>query len=267
VALNSSIFNAARIVGPAVAGLLIGKLGIGWCFVLNGLSFIPVILGIFMIRPLAVKRATQRKRIMAEVGDGLRYIKGRTILLTTVLLVAVVNIFMMNFSVVTPVLARSVLNLGASGYGFLMSAMGVGSLTGAVFVAVRSRSGPGTTILRVAPFIAAALLFATGFAHTVTVAAILMMATGLANILFTTNANSTMQLNSEDQYRGRVMSVYALVFGGTSPIGNMFAGKIIERYGASVACMVLGALTVLLVGVIVLTERRQGRRVSRLDCE
>lgn len=267
VALNSSIFNAARIVGPAVAGFLIGKLGIGWCFVLNGFSFVPVILGIFMIRPLAVKRTAQRKRIMVEVGDGLRYIKGRTILLTTVLLVAVVNIFMMNFSVVTPVLARNVLNLGASGYGFLMSAMGVGSLIGAVFVAVRSRSGPGTAILRIAPFIAAALLFATGFAHRLMIMAALMMATGLANILFTTNANSTMQLNSDDQYRGRVMSVYALVFGGTSPIGNMFAGKIIERYGASVACMVLGVLTVLLVGVIVLTERRGGRRVSRPDCE
>lgn len=259
VALNSSIFNAARIVGPAIAGFLIGKLGIGWCFVLNGLSFVPVILGILMIRPLAVRRSVQRKRVMQEIGDGLRYISGRSTLLTTVMLVAVVNIFAMNFSVLTPVLARSVLKLDASGYGFLMSAMGFGSLIGALAVAVRSRSGPGAAILRVMPFAVSALLFATGFARTVTSAAVLMAVTGLANILFTTNANSTMQLNSDDEYRGRAMSVYMLVFGGTSPIGNLVSGQIIERYGASAAYMILGVAAAALIAVVVLVERRQGR--------
>lgn len=261
VALNSSIFNLARIVGPAIAGIMMDLLGAGWCFVLNAISFVPVIVGIFMIRPIAVNSgAIIHKGTLAEIGDGLRYIRMKAVLFWTLIVVCVMNMFAMNSNVFIPVMARDSLGLGAAGYGILLSAQGVGSLIGALLVAVTSRTGPAQTLIRTAAMGASALLVILGLTKTLPWTMALLVLFGFSMILCFTNANSTMQMESDDAFRGRVMSLYSLVLGGTSPFGNLITGALIGAFGVAAANIGMGAASVVLLFVALMVERRTTRR-------
>lgn len=260
VALNSSIFNLARIVGPALAGIMMQWLGAGWCFAINAVSFIPVIMGLFMIKVAAQASIPVHKGTFAEIGDGLRYIKAKPVLFWTLITVGVLNVFGMNTTVIIPVMARSSLGLGAAGYGWLVSSQGFGSLIGALLVAVRSRTGPAPTLIRAAAIGASSLLILLGFTHTLPWVMVLWAFFGFVMILCFTNSNSTMQMKSDDAFRGRVMSVYALVMGGTSPFGNLIAGAVISGFGVSAACVGMGSVSVLLLCIAMLAESRVGRR-------
>lgn len=266
IGLNSTIFNVARIVGPVVAGVTYDLYGPGWCFFLNGVSFIPVIIGLIAMDIAPRPRRVARKNVLREVAEGLTYIGGKPILLSTVSLAAVVNIFAVNHNVLMTVMARDVFKLGAGGYGYMTSFMGAGSLIGAFFTAVSgAKRGPRSHLLPASSFVISGLLAglgAFGLLHNLPLALAVLVLTGVFNITFSTNANSTMQLNSSDAYRGRVMSVYFLMWGGTTPIGSLFAGALADRYGSAWAYIISGLVTALFVVGVVLLQRWAAQRLA-----
>jgi MFS family permease len=248
IALNSTVFNLARFVGPAIAGVLIGWVGIGACFYLNALSFLAVIAGLWLMKvpPTPRKDSVQSiHTVMKEIGEGLSYVRLRPLILQPLILLAATSAFVMNFTTVLPFYASDVLRQGAQGYGFLMASMGVGSFAGALLVAANSRTGPRITFLVGGAAGMSVLLAVGGFVSNYYVACAVLLLLGFCAITFTTLVNSTIQLNSDDHMRGRVMSVYSLVFGGMSPVGGLYAGQLTESCGASVSMIVSGGLGVL----------------------
>lgn len=247
VALNSTVINLGRIVGPALAGVVMALVGAGWCFLVNGVTFIAVIVGLFKIDVAPVVKKRPKGTVIPDIKEGLIYLFKSPILTTTTLILAIVSTFGMNYSVLIPVFARNQLGLDAQGYGLLMSSLGVGSLLGALIVAGGSSRGPNRVRLFVVPFITSSLFIIMGFNRSYLLSALLIGSMGFANIFFTTTANSLMQINSDNEYRGRVMSVYSLVFAGSTPLGNMFVGSIADRAGGGSAFFWAGVVTVLLV--------------------
>lgn len=264
IALNSSIFNLARIVGPAVAGLLIGLVGIAICFYINALSFLAVIAGIWMINvPVQVaakKGAGSFKHIFSDIHEGLRYIGEKKIIKQPLLLLAVISAFVMNFNVLIPVFAQQNLGQNATGYGFLMTCMGVGSFVGALTLAARSKVGPRLRYLVGGAVGMSLFLVLLGLEKGYKLACITLFVIGLCSIVFTALVNSTIQLNSSDNMRGRVMSVYSLVFGGVTPIGSLFAGNISEYVGAPSCMIISGIIGILATSytIFVLRKNRSG---------
>ena len=264
VALNSTVFNLARIVGPAVAGMVMAAVGAGWCFVINGVTFIAVIIGLTKIDARPVIKKKERGTVIPDIKEGLSYLLKSPILTTTTLMLAIVSTFGMNYSVLIPVFARNQLGQEAQGYGFLMACLGIGSLVGALIIAGRSSRGPQRSRLFVVPFITSVLFLTIGFNRSFYFSAILIVCMGLANIFFTTSANSLMQINSSDEFRGRVMSVYSLVFAGSTPLGNLFVGTISDRSGGGSAFIWSGIVTITLVSLVVFIHAARKRYKSRL---
>jgi MFS family permease len=248
IALNSATFNLARIVGPSIGAVLMAKFGAAWCFFFNGLSFLAVIYGLTRIQPIPfVRKMDRNNKIFTEILDGLKYISKTPVLLKTVLMVTVMGIFAFNYSVILPVFTKSVLHEQEATYGFLMSALGIGSLVGALTVSLRSKTGPKLKVLVMSSIAVSLLLMVTGSARTQYLAAVSLAVTGIFNIYFSTTANSTLQINSKDEYRGRVMSVYSLVFAGSTPIGNLFTGAAADGLGAAYAFLLSGILSLTLI--------------------
>lgn len=252
IALNSAIFNLAKILGPAIGGIVMAALGAGWCFLLNGLSFIAVIYSLLQISVTPYVREKKSNNIFKEIKDGLKYIYTEKVLFQTILLILVIGIFAFNYSVLVPVLTKNVLNKGEAGYGTLMAFLGIGSLFGALTVSIksRSRSVPKVRVMIVSSLITAVLLFLIGLSKNFYLTGIILCGTGIFNIYFSTTANTTLQMNSKDEYRGRVMSVYALAFAGASPMGSLFAGAASSSFGVSKAFSLSGIFIIFFIVVI-----------------
>ena len=246
VALNSGISNLSRILGPAVGGLLIGLVGIAPCFLINSASYIPVRITLFLIRPNTLssqvrRKAQSLKKTYMGILQGLRYIRRRENLFLPLLLLALASTFTMNFNVMIPIFAQENLRQNATGYGFLLTGMALGSLTGSLILAIRSRYHPTLRGILLGALGMSLTLSALGLTATYATAFLLLFATGLCATLFTALINTTLQLGSGDHIRGRVVSVYSLVLGGLTPIGAFYAGNVMEYWGAG-ACMVLSGL-------------------------
>ncbi|HEY5182496.1 MAG TPA: MFS transporter [Dermatophilaceae bacterium] len=249
VGLNSAMFNAARIVGPAVAGLVIGVAGVTVCFFLNGLSFVAVIAGLLAMREADLRGGVRLARprsvgeVGANLGEGLRYVRRTPVVLLAVSLVGLVAIAGMNFNVLMPAMANEVLHVGASGFGFLMSAMGLGSLLAALAIAYLRR--PKLSILLVGAFALGALEVAFAGVRFFPLALLAVFGAGAGAIAMTATANSAIQLAVPDALRGRVMSVYTTVFAGSTPVGGLFAGWLASSFGTPVALAVGGGISAL----------------------
>ncbi|MFT5874081.1 MAG: putative MFS family arabinose efflux permease [Clostridium sp.] len=253
VALNSATFNLARIVGPAIGAMLMGYLGAGWCFLLNGFSFMAVIYGLVHIETVNyVRMKTSEKGIIKEITDGLKYIKTNPILLETLLLVSIMGVFVFNYNVLIPVFTKNVLHMEEKTYGILLSALGAGSLIGALLVSLKSKGGPNRILMIGSSIAIGIMLIFTGMSNLYYLTALSLAITGIFNLFFSTTANSTLQLNSGDEYRGRVMSVYSLVFAGFTPIGSLFSGFVAEKYGAGVCFILSGISTIVLILLLVI---------------
>jgi len=265
IALNSSIFNMARVIGPALAGIVMGTMGIASCFYLNSLSFAAVIIGLFFIHPMPVERRRQKKgEIFSDIKDGLKYIANHKNLSKTIQTLAIVGIFAMNFNVLVPVFAKEILKQQEAGFGFLMSFVGLGSFAGAMLIATMSKSGPKKFMLNIVPLFIAALLILTGVMNAYIMTGLTLAATGLCFVAFASTANSSVQLNATDEYRGRVISVYILVFGGSVPIGNLYTGLISDHFGPRAGFIACGGIIFLLLGARYLYERNKNVLVSGL---
>jgi MFS family permease len=261
VALNSTVMNLGRVVGPAVAGVVMALVGAGWCFLVNGVTFLAVIFGLLKIDVEPVIKKRPKGTVIPDIKEGLVYLFSKPILTTTTLILAIVSTFGMNYSVLIPVFARNQLGLDAQGYGLLMSALGVGSMLGALIVASSSSRGPNRVRLFVVPFITSSLFMIMAFNRSYAFSALLIGLMGFANIFFTTTANSLMQINSDNEFRGRVMSVYSLVFAGSTPIGNMFVGSIADKAGGGSAFFWAGVVTFFLVAATIIAHKIRKRSV------
>ncbi len=261
VALNSAMFNGARIVGPAVAGLTIGLVGVAAAFTINAFSFLAVIIGLFAMRDSELRPSPRIERphsvgaVFEHLREGYDYVRGTPLVLLAVLVVGLVSTFGMNFGVVIPTLTQDQLQSNAAGYGFLMAASGVGSLLAALWLAFGgsprpSRMAWGAVMLGVGEVL-------LGISHSFALSMLLMLAVGFGAIAMAATANTTLQLSSPDRLRGRVMSFYTTIFAGSTPIGGLLMGGIASGLGIAVAMAVGGVLSLAVgVGALLWTRRR-----------
>jgi MFS family permease len=258
IGLNSATFNIARIFGPALAGVLMAAVGVGSCFLINGFSFIGILVVLVFIRPKHGGKTEKIRtmNILSDIREGLVYIRKIDPVFVALFFIAIVGTFAINFSVLVPVFATDVLGQEESGFGFLMAVMGIGSLIGALVISVLSRRGPSRFVLVFCPVIIAVCLILTGFTSVYFLSALAIGITGLFLVAFNTTANSTTQFNSENKYRGRVMSVYTLLFAGTTPIGNFFCGIVMHFFGARMGFISCGFIIIGIVFVVFIVKNK-----------
>lgn len=242
VALNSMIFNGARLVGPALAGLLVDRYGIALAFALNGISFAGVIAALLAMKTEGRPAGPGTGSMGQQIRAGLSYARTtpRVRLILALLLAA--SVFLVNHNVLVPLLAKSVLGLGAHGFGLLMSFLGAGALAGAAGMAVIGKQRPPLWLVGASAVVMALAILALGFVSGFAPAAGALTLAGIAQILFLTSCNTTLQLTVPNELRGRIMSLYTLVFAGVTPIGSFLAGAVAEAAGVPAAFIVGGTV-------------------------
>jgi predicted MFS family arabinose efflux permease len=257
IALNSAVFNGARVVGPAVAGLLVARYGTAAAFLMNGASFIAVLAALAAIRTEGAPSPRRGVGLRAEIAEGVRYAAGTPRVALVMSLLVVVSLFVVNMNVLVPLIARDVLHEGAHGFGLLMAALGVGAVAGALAVAALSVGRPPLGMVVGPALAAAALLLLLSTARHFGPTAAVLVALGFAQIVFMTSCNTTVQIAVPDELRGRVMGLYALVFAGMTPIGALIMGTVAEHWGVSRACAVGGTTGLLLILALTVAWRRR----------
>ncbi|MEU8250781.1 MFS transporter [Nonomuraea sp. NPDC048916] len=262
IALNSSIFNLARVVGPAIAGVLIYALGgTGPIFLVNALTFAAVISSLIFMRKSELHPVTPVPRAKGQLREGLRYVLRREELLMPILLVAFVSMFSQAFSMSIALMAREVFRAGASSFGMASTMFAVGALGGALLAARRAR--PSRRMLVAGAIGFGVFQIASGLAPFYPVYLLLLIPTGIALITFNTSANASVQLATSPDMRGRVMGIFMLVFTGGAPIGAPLIGWLSELGGPRAGVMLSGVLVVAGTGLAVLLTRLIGARVAR----
>ncbi|MFC0547005.1 MFS transporter [Kutzneria chonburiensis] len=258
VALNSMTFNLARIVGPAIAGVLITLIGTGWVFVLNFASFVGVLTGLALMDATRLHRGTPAPRERGQLLAGLRYVRGRPDLVMLMVLVFLVSTFGMTFFTTLAVAAANVFHQDASGYGLLSTMLAVGTLAGATMAARRSTRGrPRLRMLFIGGLVFGALEIILGVMPTYLAFGLMLIPIGVALMTFTTTANSTVQLSVSPQMRGRVMGLYMLVFLGGNPIGGPLTGWLADAFGGRAPFIAGGIVSVLATTVCALILMRR----------
>jgi MFS family permease len=244
VSLNSVLVNAARAIGPAVAGILIATVGEGECFLLNAASFIPVVFTLTSIDTTKLATVTRTPRARGQLREGLRYIGSTPTLAVPLVMMAIAGCLTYEFQVSLPVMADRALRVGATGFGFMTAAMGVGAVLGGLFVAARGKTGLRPLVISALGF-GTALAFAT-VAPNLPLELLALAVAGAGSIAFMSMGNSTLQLNSAPEMRGRVMSLWFVAFQGSTPIGGPLVGVTMATIGPR-AGLGLGAAVALLV--------------------
>ena len=252
VALGSATFNLGRVFGPAIAGVLIAAVGTGWVFLINAASYLAVIGGLLLMRTSELRPTPPVPRAPGQLREGLRYVLRRHDLLLVVLITFAVGTFGLNFQITTALMATHVFDAGARAFGLLTTAFAVGSLCGALLSARRAGRSSGRPGLRFVVGLAAGfavLETVAGFAPTYATFFVLLIPTGLLAISFATSANPFMQLGSEPQMRGRVISLYMVMFMGGTPLGAPFIGWLAETAGARWSLIGGGLITLVFIVV------------------
>lgn len=256
IALNSIMFNLARIIGPALAGILIGLLGIAAVLGLNAASFLAVIAGLLLMDATRFAPPPRRTDVAAltELREGFSYVRRTPEVFLVLLLVAAIGTFGYNFSVTLPLIGGFLLHTSAEGYGLLGAALGAGSLLAALVTAFSKAVSQRRMLLASAAF--SLLLGAVALTSDYTMAAGLLLALGFVGILFTTTANTLIQLHTPDELRGRVTSLYLLLFMGSTPIGGLLVGTTAHAWGVPIALLICAALCLLGVGAALIQRQR-----------
>jgi MFS family permease len=267
VALNSAVFNLTRILGPAVAGVLIAIIGLAPLFLLNAFSYLAVLASLLMMRSQDLAAPSERavverhwRSVVDRLAEGLRYVRADHRILLPILVLAVVSTFTLNFQVLIPVYARDVLLGDADTFGFLMAASGVGSLSGAMMIAFGVR--PTMRLLISGVVVLGLAMTALGLTAWLPVGLVLMFASGWGVIALAATTNTTIQLSVPDVLRGRVMSVYTTVFAGSVPFGGLFSGAVAGSFGVSVALTVGGLIALGTAAVAAASWRRSPARAA-----
>jgi len=257
IALNSAIVNVARIIGPAVAGVLIAVAGVAICFYLNSLSYFAVIGSLLLMRSSEFRELAGtrvRGSVRAELAEGLTYVRRTWAALMIMILVLFFGAFGWTANVIFPVFARSVLRVGSEGYGVMTSSFGVGSLVAVSVLAITTRSHRWLMLGGMAAAIAVSLAFAWSRSYPLTL--VLIACLGAATFCFSTQSNTILQTLVPDALRGRVMSVYMMLFVGSQPFGAFVTGALASAFGAPVAVTVDVSICASVLIAILLYERR-----------
>ncbi|GAC1456248.1 MAG: MFS transporter [Ktedonobacteraceae bacterium] len=251
VALNSSLFNMARILGPGLGGLLIAWLGVTPLFLLNAISFIPVLIGLALIDPsklhshaksVVAGMPSHKQTTMQSLREGLSYVAKTPSVLLIIVVIGAVSLFGINFNVVLPLFATDVLHAGPVGFGLISSAIGFGALVSALWLAWDNKR-PNIQHMLLGAMVFSILEAFFALSHLYLLSVVLIAAVGFTQITFSATANTTLQTVTPDHLRGRVMSVYMLVFAGSVPLGNLLTGGLAHLYGAPISLLVGAGLS------------------------
>ena len=259
IALNSSMFNGTRVIGPAIGGALLATAGAGWCFTLDAVSYVAVLASLLLMR-VAARPGPPATRglaaVIAELGEGVRYAAGFPPVRNLLLLIALLGTFGMPYTTLMPEVASKVLHGGPHLLGWLMTAGGVGALGGALYLAGRTSVVGLGRVIAMGGIATGAALVAFSFAHTAPVALALLVLVGGAFMVTTASCNTILQTILPEALRGRVMALYTVAFLGTAPIGSLLAGALATRLGTPTTILA-GALGCLLAGAWFARQRKQ----------
>jgi len=244
IALNSSMFNGARVIGPAVAGILVARIGEGWCFAANAISYIAVIIGLMMMKVHCPPRTTGHSPI-EDIVEGFRWVNSKAIIRALLLLIGLISLVGMPYTVLMPVFADQILHGGARGLGILMGATGVGALLGALTLAAKTGvKGLGRWVaITCGTFGISLVLFS--FSRWFWLSVLLLLPAGYSMMLQMACSNTLIQSMVPDQLRGRVMALYSMMFMGMAPFGALFGGALAHRMGAPITVAVGGVACIL----------------------
>lgn len=254
VALHSASFNAARIVGPAVAGVVIARFGVVPAFAVNGLGFAVVLLTLLGLPAESASRPRRGTSIRHDIAEGIRYVTKTPRLRAALSILFVVSLCVFNFTVYVPLLVRDVLDLGPEGFGFLMAALGVGAVAGALALGARANPEPGLGLLLGAAGVACTGLLVLAMVRDFWTAVPVLLVTGFSGLVTVTGCNTTLQVGAPDALRGRLTSLYTWVFHGVFPIGSFLVGATSERHGVSGALLLTGSLGLGLLALLASTR-------------
>jgi len=253
VALNSTVFNVARIIGPAIGGIMIALVGIPWTFALNSVSYLAVIGSLFAMRAGRVASAKFSGDFFAEIAKGYRYMIANKVIMSLLVIAGVFSLFIFNFSILIPSFAAITLKLGADGYGGLMSALGVGALVAAGFMSLGgTKFEPTPRLLFGSGLLLCLAMMVVGLQRNPVAAGAALVVCGFGMAAFGTMSNMAVQLQAAKEMRGRVMSAFNLVFIGSTPIGALFIGKVSDSYGPGTGFVLAGAICIIFLAVMVL---------------
>ncbi len=253
IALNSLMVNAARLVGPTVAGVLVASFGEGMCFLVNGLSYIFVIISLLMMNVVQKNNVVQNNKIFYDLKEGFRYTFRVLAIKYVILLLALVSLMGMSYALIMPVFVKEILNGGSDAFGFLMCASGIGALFGAVYLASKKDSSGLIKIIPLSAFVFGFALIMFSFSRKFFICLMLMILIGFFMILQIASSNTVLQTLVEDDKRGRVMSFYTMAFIGTAPFGSLLAGFLTNKLGAQNAFIICG-LSCILGAIIFLNK-------------
>lgn len=256
ISLNSSIVNGARVVGPSVAGLLMAHVGMAMCFFLNGLSFLAVIASLWLMRLPKFVPPRRAASAWAHAAEGFSYVWGQRRMRTLLILFAIVGVFGWSYSVLMPAFARDVLGVGQARYGVLLSANGLGALLGALTVATVGTHVNRRWLVLGGLWFFAGMLLLLAWVHDYYLALACLALAGWGMLLFFSTTNTLLQTSASDEMRGRVMGIWTLVFGGTTPLGGLEAGMVSHYLGVRWA-VTIGALVCALAALVVWLIVRQ----------
>ncbi len=251
IALNSMMMNGARVIGPAIGGLLLATVGAAWCFFINGLSFLAVIAGLLMMR-LSIHRAVHHNGSpWQQLIEGLRYVMAHQEIFALLMLALIFSVFGISYSTILPAFAEEILHSDATGLGALTSAIGAGAVTGAFLVARYGNQGKRgrwlTYALIAFPFILALFAYNT----VLPVALLLAFGLGVGFMLVFTNLNTLLQTSVDDAMRGRVLALYTLTFFGFAPFGNLAIGTLSQQWGINVTLTLSAIVTLVLAAIVI----------------
>jgi MFS family permease len=254
VSLNSTEMNFARVIGPAMAGVMVATVGLGECFIVDGLSYSAVIIMLAMMREDELHPAARVARAKGQLMEGLRYVRSSPVLLNVLIMMAIIGTFTYEFSVILPLLSEFTFDAGASGYAALTSAMGIGAVVGGLYTAGRRNSTPKMLVISASLFGASVLM--TALSPTLFIAMLAMVIVGFFSINFTSLGNVTLQLESSPAMQGRVMALWSVAFLGTTPFGGPLIGWIGENASPRWGLLVGGIAALVAAGIGMMAVRK-----------
>jgi len=245
IALNSVAFNSSRIIGPAIAGILVASIGMSGCFYINGISFLAVIIALLVIKVNHTLKTKPGASALKDLKDGFSFVKEDRLIIILISMVGVVSLFGVSYVILMPVFASTVLNVGVKGMGILMSSSGIGALLGALFLARAGDFKRKGVFLIIASIIFSVSLILFSLSKSYALSLIALAFVGSSSVAAIALINTILQIKVPDEFRGRVMSVFILTFFGFMPFGNLIAGTLAHLFGVSFTIMLSGIVCAL----------------------
>ena len=242
IALNSAAFNSARIIGPAIAGILISVIGSSGCFYINGISFIAVIIALLLIKDHSAVKRSSHTSWDKDLFEGLRFILGHEVILALIIMVGMTSLFGISYVILMPVFAQNVLHIGAKGFGMLMYSAGLGALLAALFLARMGEAKNTGKYIILSSIIFSLSLILFSLAKIYILCLSLLVIIGFTSVTAISLINNALQNIVADEFRGRVMSAFMFTFAGVMPFGNLIAGSLAQFLGVSLTIMISGVI-------------------------